>query len=143
MTTPAEKLLTPDRCDALFATDEGKRVLDAAVAEAMGWRRYEPGGHPDATFWRRGDDIYREGINERTADPPPYASAAADAPDRWRWWGEMIEALVECAWAFGHSPDFGEWFGREGDNIVSSPSIARALIKALAAAGKIKEPENG
>lgn len=127
------KLLTPARCDALFATAEGKRVLDAAVAVAMGW---DGPGRLRQWYHRRW---------EPRATPPPYASCAPDAPDRWRWRGEMIEALAATPHAaMTESQAMGAAFSILGVMLLDAdaPAVPIACIKGLVAAGKLKEPEN-
>jgi hypothetical protein len=131
------KLLTPTRYDKLYATPEGKRVLDAAVAVAMGWELKLTGHRCSdgaAVFrWVRGDRQFKADC------PPPYASVAADAPDYGRLMMEMILALPVpvCVWHFTS----GQWGVDMGKHHADCDTLSLALIKALAAAGMLKEPE--
>lgn len=153
-----DKPLTPARCDALFATKAGKRVLDAAVAVLKGWRR-EPCQHnwrrDHNHHWVRGNDVWAEdgemNYCGHTHTPPPYATCAPDAPDYGKWLWELMRAVwdagkagawsteivlhsdgssvVDCNGSAADPPYEGAW-GR---------SLTLQFIKALAAAGKLQE----
>ena len=134
------KVLSLPAFEAL--TDEQK---DACVALAMGWE-FDPDACHGEGRWRRfnADRVPLEA----TWRPPPYVSHAPDARDRWRWRGEMIEALCNVeGWAelSFEVPRHGGWlvtgpwtegsaFNSKGDN------LALALCRALCAAGKLEEP---
>ena len=143
--------LTPAGLKAIAAKDP--LAADALVAPAMGWALL-PAHCPDCgnPAWER-DDVRRHA-------PPPYWSCPADAPDRWRWWGEMIEALCKAhhGIVFAHSqasqvpggiiPDhwgISDYAGGVllGELTEDDTSLPHALCLALAAAGKIEEKPDG
>lgn len=64
----------------------GDREADEIVAPLVGWRHTAGSFRGDRYRWRRGA-LMSEG-------PLPYATAAADHPDRGRYFIEMVEALA-------------------------------------------------
>jgi len=121
--------MTPERFKEIAASDP-KRA-DALVAEAMGWHKADGG-------WVRGEwHVFGNA-------PPPYLTAAG--PDRWKWWGELIEAVFAL--------DFDVCMERDnldapreyciahyGYDAQVNDSLPLALGCALAAAGMIEVAE--
>ena len=132
------RTLTLDRFDALTP-----RQKDACVALAMGWE-FDPDACHGEGRWRRfnADRVPLEA----TWRPPPYVSHAPDAPDRWRWWGEMIEQVI----ANGYSVEIGNTISGRRYAVcrhATKPSqfaydVAEALCRALCAAGKLSHPSD-
>ncbi|HUS92187.1 MAG TPA: hypothetical protein VM695_10080 [Phycisphaerae bacterium] len=136
------RTLTLDRLDALTPEQ-----VDASAALAMGWEPYyvhaegAAGGWPPS--WTRGGvGSKREDLPfECRFDPPPYYTCPADAPDRWKWWGEMIEALVRRGWEI--SINATETIcGHEAIDAEAEAATPRALVRALCAAGRLFEPSD-
>ena len=130
----SKKPLTLARFEALPDTQK-----DACVALAMGWEQ-------DTWLWARAPECRKS--------PPPYFTAAG--PDRWKWWGEMIDALckAQLGIAFAHSQatpvpgcvipehwSLSDYAGGVtlGELTDDTDTLGHALVRALCAAGKLEE----
>jgi len=132
---------TPADVAALAATPAGLRELDAAAARERGWEPPTCMGICHA-LWHRGKETYLppgwEGEDEPA--PPPYASGKD-----WRLWGELADAVhaqwstVTVGWDRG-KPAVFQWANGDSQWIVGD-TIGIALLKALAAAGRLKRED--
>lgn len=84
--------------DYLKRVADGDREADAMVARELGCETQEDdlpdhkGGTWHRVLWRRpGEkwDQWKEGW------PPPYATAGAEHPDRWSYFGEIVDAICK------------------------------------------------
>ena len=127
--------MTPERFREIAASDPER--ANAMVTTAMGWLPSRD-CHGKLWCWERG----RSEVSRST--PPPYLTAAG--PDRWKWWGELIEAVFAL--------DFDVCMERDnldapreyciahyGYDAQVNDSLPLALGCALAAAGMIEVAE--
>ena len=108
----------------------GAREADEMVMPLVGWRRL----HPGKEWWQPPDETAPVQLLL-----PPYATAGADHPDRWRHFGEMVEAI--CGqWGYGwvDALDYVASMSVVADPV--SPNAA-AAVALLLAAKVIKEDD--
>lgn len=134
-------VISIDRFKAIAVIDP-KRA-DALVAKALGWEHRPEKAHTNPEGWWR-DGIPRESRAGRIlVEPPPYWSCAADAQDRWRWRGEMFDALARLNADAGRD-GYAAAFAFVGWQLCNAPdNISHALCLALVAAGMVKEDSDG
>lgn len=130
------KPITPDRFDELAATPEGLRKLDEAGFAAITDMRKRICS--DGSVEWNGDRRLHEG------EAPPIFSHAPDAPDRWRWRGELMEAVLALGdWNIDIDPNrtYPYFCGHNELPCIWSDSLPLALGKAMAAANLLFEED--
>jgi len=142
-------LLDPAR--ALLASQP--RKCDELTAKALGWKsRNRPrlGNFPGGIQWFHPTNHQAGGRYHGCRNPgepsPEYVSHAPDDPDRWRWLGEMWEALRQGATLLTASERDGvvhvyrATAGAPGWRHVEAASLPHAFFLALVASGKVLIP---
>lgn len=110
---------------------KGARKADELVMPLVGWEWREQNPH----HWPRG--WYRDTAPYSIPKVLPYATAGPDHPERWKLWGEMVDALA----AIRDMWQAVRWVARVIKKYGADTPNAAAAVALLLAHGKLKEDE--